>query len=109
MHEKHNSPLNWNIELDFTLHETRQEVPVQARKIPPRNVIGEKYPKILSRIELLWGTLELHKYLEDTVFTDRANRQGFPMDVLKALGEIHTEHVRLLKQKKVISEDVWDL
>lgn len=109
MHEKHNSPLNWNIELDFNLHETKPEVPVQPPHIPPRKIIGEKYPKILARIEILWGSLELHKYLEDTVFTDRANRQGFPMDVLKALGEIHTEHVRVLKQKKVISEDVWDL
>jgi hypothetical protein len=110
MSEKNNSPLNWNIELNFNLDEAKpQEEPVQAPKIPPRKIIGEKYPKILDRIEILWCSLELHKYLEETLFTDRSNRQGFPIDVMKALGEIHTEHTRVLKEKKMISEDVWDL
>ena len=109
MQDNDNSPLNWNIELNFNLHEVKPEETVQAPKIPPRKIIGEKFPKILTRIELLWGTIELHNYLEHTVFTDRSNRQGFPVEVLKALGEIHVEHEQLLKQKKVISEDVWDL
>jgi len=109
MREKDNSPLNWNIELNFNLHEHKPEVPVQQPKIPPRQVIAAKFPKILTRVELLWGSLELHKYLEETLFTDRSNRQGFPIDVLKALGEIHTEHSRVLKQNKLITEDVWDL
>jgi hypothetical protein len=109
MPEKDDSPLNWNIKLDFNLHEAKPEVPVQAPMIPPRQVIAAKYPKILTRIEMLWGSLELHKYLEDTVFTDRSNRQGFPIEVLKALGEIYLEHTRVLKEKKLITEDVWDL
>ncbi len=109
MREKDNSPLNWNIELDFNLPEAKPEVVVKAPKIPPRQVIGAKFPKILTRIEMLWGSLELHKYLEETVFTDRSNRQGFPIDVLKALGEIFAEHTKVLMQKKMISEDVWDL
>ncbi len=111
MSEKNNSPLDWNIELNFNLHEDTPAPaePVQAPKIPPRQLLGEKFPKILARVEILWGSVELHKYLEETLFTDRSNRQGFPIDVMKALGEIHAEHTQLLKQKKVISEDVWDL
>lgn len=109
MPEKDNSPLNWNFELDFNLHEAKPEVVVAPPKIPPRQVIGAKFPKILTRIELLWGSLELHKYLEETVFTDRSNRQGFPIDVLQALGEIFAEHTKVLRQKKLINEDVWDL
>jgi hypothetical protein len=109
MPENDNSPLNWNIELNFNLHEAKPEESVQPPKIPPRKIIGEKFPKILMRIELLWGSLELHKYLEETLFTDRSNRQGFPIDVLRALAEIHVEHSQVLKQNKVISEDVWDL
>ena len=110
MANKDNSPLNWNIELNFNLHDAKpQEEPVPAPKIPPRIIIGEKYPKILARIEILWCSLELQKYLEETLFTDRSNRQGFPIDVMKALGEIHAEHTRVLKEKKLISEDVWDL
>jgi hypothetical protein len=108
MQEKDNSPLSWNIELNFNLHEVKPEVPVQPPKIPPRQVIAAKFPKILTRIEMLWGSLELHKYLEETLFTDRA-RQGFPIEVMKALGEIHAEHTRVLKQKKMIRDDVWDL
>ena len=110
MTENNNTPLSWNIELNFNLSEAKQqEEPVQAPKIPPRQIIGEKFPKILARIEILWCSLELHKYLEETLFTDRSNRQGFPVDVLKALGEIHVEHARALKEKKMISDDVWDL
>ncbi|HEY6020321.1 MAG TPA: hypothetical protein VIY48_10570 [Candidatus Paceibacterota bacterium] len=109
MSEKDNPQINWNIELNFNLLETKQEEPVQPPKIPPRQILGEKFPKILARIELLWCSLELHNYLEQTLFTDRSNRQGFPKDVMQALGEIHVEHTRILKQKKMISEDVWDL
>jgi hypothetical protein len=109
MREKDNSPLSWNFELDFNLHEAKPEVVVEPPKIPPRQVIGAKFPKILTRIEMLWGSLELHKYLEETLFTDRSNRQGFPVDVLKALGEIFAEHTKVLMQKKLINEDVWDL
>ena len=101
--------LNWDIQLNFdNLGVTKAEAPPPP-KIPPRKVIGEKFPKILTRIELLWGSLELHNYLEHTLFTDRSNRQGFPVDVLRALGEIHAEHTLMLKQKKVIGVDVWDI
>ncbi|MBI4808060.1 MAG: hypothetical protein HY799_03815 [Nitrosomonadales bacterium] len=109
MAEQDDPPLNWNIELNFNLNEAKQEKPVQAPKIPPRQIIGEKYPKILTRIEMLWCSLELHKYLEETLFTDRSNRQGFPEDVMKALGEIHAEHTRVLKEQKLIGDDVWDM
>lgn len=109
MIEEDKPQLNWDIQLNFdNLEVTRQEAPPPP-KIPPRKVIGEKFPKILVRIELLWGSLELHNYLEHTLFTDRSNRQGFPVDVLRALGEIHTEHMLVLKQKKIISVDVWDI
>ncbi|OIR16055.1 hypothetical protein GALL_35590 [mine drainage metagenome] len=109
MPESDKSPLNWDIELNFDSLEIREKEPPVTQKIPPRQVIGEKFPKILERIELLWCSLELHKYLEQTLFTDRSNRQGFPKEVMQALGEIHIEHTRILKLKKIISEDVWDI
>ena len=109
MSESDKKPLNWDIQLNFDNPQIREEAPPVAKKIPPRQVIGEKFPKILDRIELLWCSLELHRYLEQTIFTDRSNRQGFPKDVMQALGEIHFEHTRVLKLKKMVSEDVWDL
>ncbi|MBI5891007.1 MAG: hypothetical protein HZB47_10045 [Nitrosomonadales bacterium] len=109
MSDLYKSHLNWDIQLNFdNLEITKDAVPLPP-KIPPRQIIGEKFPKILTRIELLWGTLELHNYLEHTLFTDRSNRHGFPEDVLKALGEIHNEHIWLLKQKNMISVDIWDI
>ena len=109
MQEEEKTQLNWDIQLNFDNREIPKVAAPLPPKIPPRKVIGEKFPKILMRIELLWGSLELHNYLEHTLFTDRSNRQGFPADVLQALGEIHTEHTRVLKQKKLISVDVWDI
>lgn len=109
MLEENKPQLNWDIELNFDkLENIQPEVPPRP-KIPPRKIIGEYFPKILARIELLWGTIELHNYLEHTVFTDRSNRQGFPADVLQALSEIHVEHTQVLKQKKIITVDIWDI
>ena len=109
MSEKDKPQLSWDFKLNFDIPEVNKEAPSLPQRRPPRKVIGEKFPKILARIELLWCSLELHNYLEQTLFTDRSNRDGFPEDVLKALGEIHIEHVRILKQKKMISEDLWDV
>lgn len=109
MPESDKSPLNWDIQLNFDNLEIRKEIPAVVQKIPPRQIIGQKFPKILERIELLWCSLELHRYLEQTLFTDRSNRQGFPKEVMQALGEIHIEHTRILKLKKIITEDVWDI
>jgi hypothetical protein len=109
MSEPKKSPLNWDIQLNFDNLEVPKEALTPAKKIPPRKVLGEKFPKILERIDLLWGSLELHRYLEQIIFTDRAKREGFPNDVLQALAEIHVEHTRELKIKKIISEDIWDI
>ena len=109
MIEPDKSELNWDIQLNFdNLGITKEDTP-QPKKIPPRQIIGEKFPKILARIELLWCSVELHNYLEHTLFTDRSNREGFPQDVLRALGEIHIEHKQLLKKLKILKEDIWDV
>ncbi len=102
-------PLNWDIKLNFDSLDNKEEKTPLPQVISPRQLIGENFPKILERIELLWCSLELHNYLEQTIFTDRSNRQGFPKDVMHALGKIYIEHSRILKQKKIISEDIWDV
>lgn len=100
--------LNWDFKLDFDLPDAQQQKAAPPPPPPPRQVISEKFPRILDKIELLWATIELHQYLEHTLFSDRASRQGFPPEVMRALGEIHVEHVRILKIKGVIREDMWD-
>lgn len=110
MFELDKSQLNWDIQLNFDNPEITKDAAPLPPKIPPRKIIGEKFPKILARIEVLWCSLELHNYLEHTLFiTDRSNRHGFPEDVLQALSEIHIEHTLILKHKKIINVDIWDI
>ncbi len=103
--------LNWNIELNFDLQrakpETRSALPPKPR-IAPKDLVQQKFPRIAEKIALLWGSLELHKYFEQTLFADR-QRQGFPFDVMEAMGELHDEHQRILMQKGLLRRDVWDL
>ena len=101
---------NWGFKLDFDLpREKKVEEPAPLAIIPPRQVIGERFPRILEKIELIWGSIELHDYFERTLFVERSNRQGFPQDVMKALGEIHAEHSQLLKSRGLIKDDLWDM
>jgi len=109
MSEPEKPELNWDIPLNFDRLETRKVETPAPPKIPPREILAAKFPKILERINLLWCSPELHNYLEKTLFTDRSNREGFPKDVLQALGEIHIEHTRLLKEKKLLGDDIWDI
>jgi hypothetical protein len=103
--------LNWDIELNFELpvDKPKDAAPPPKPKIPARQILKEKFPRILNKIEILWGTMELHQYFLDTQFIDRESRQGFPPDVIEALGEINAEHEQLLMRNGLLRTDVWDL
>jgi hypothetical protein len=107
----HKPKIDWNIKLDFEAPaiEAKPDRPPAPPKTPPRDVLKVKFPRILDRINLLWGTLELHRYFEQTIFTDRDKRQGFPPEVMHALGEIYHEHQHLLMSNGLIRLDVWDM
>ncbi len=105
--------INWNIELNFDLPGEKKEPaaqkPTEPPKRPPREILQEKFPRILSKINLLWGTMELHHYFQQTQFMDRESRQGFPPDVVEALGQINAEHEQLLLRSGILRADVWDM
>lgn len=105
------SRIDWNIELNFDLPaaQAAPPPPPPKPKVPPREVLKEKFPRILDKIELMWGTKDLHTYFEQTLYTDRDKRQGFPPDVMEALGQINVEHRRLLMRNGIIRMDVWDM
>ena len=73
---------------------------VPPSKTPPRLVLQEKYPQLLERIELMWGSIELHEYFK------HSNRNGFPPDVLLALDEIDSKHRAILKANGKLDEDI---
>jgi hypothetical protein len=108
MSDEKDPNLSWDFKLDFDSFDAPKEPAPKTTKIPPRQVLADHFPHILERIELLWGSIELFDYLEHTLTTDRSTRQGFPQNVVLALGEIHVEHTKLLKAKGMIKEDVWD-
>lgn len=103
--------IDWNIKLDFDLHAPKRAAPPAPPKpkVPPRDLLKEKFPRILERITLLWGSKELHAYFEQTLFMNRSGRQGFPPEVMAALGELYNEHQQLLMRHGIIRQDVWDM
>ena len=58
-------------------------------------LLGESYPRILQRIELLWGSKEAADYLDSIFLGDsdgRAERQGFPVHILKEIVHLKQMH-----------------
>ncbi len=39
------------------------------------------YPRIVEKIEIMWGTIELDRYLNSLLIDDRGNRAGWPPGV----------------------------
>ena len=58
-------------------------------------LLGESYPRILKRVELLWGSKEAAHYL-DSLFLgdsdDRSDRQGFPVEIMKEIVHLKQMH-----------------
>jgi hypothetical protein len=105
------SELDWDIKLDFDIDLPKLEhvsLPATPRKLPPREVLKQKFPRILTSVEMLWGSIELHQYFHKLLYSDRENRQGFPTEVMEALGELYAEHEAVLKQRNMLSSDLWD-
>lgn len=108
--EKEQQDVNWNIELNFDIPVAKkQEAAPPPPKADPRVVLKQKFPRILNKIESLWGTMELHRYFQQTQFMDRDGRQGFPPEVVDALGQLNAEHEKLLLTSGILKADVWDM
>jgi len=103
--------IDWNIQLNFDAPVVKKEpdLPPPPPKIAPRDLLKQKFPRILDRINLLWGSVELHNYFRETLFNNREKRQGFPPDVMAALGQLNSEHQQLLARNGIIRLDVWDM
>lgn len=58
-------------------------------------LLAKSYPRILQRIELLWGSKEASNYL-NSIFLgdsdDRVDRQGFPVEILKEIVHLKQMH-----------------
>ena len=69
-------------------------------------LIREHHPRIVEKIIQLWGSIELHNYLDSIIFDERGGRKGFPEPISAALFRIYETHGDLIKIPK--NNDVWD-
>jgi hypothetical protein len=83
--------------------------PLPKVELPPNvqpdiSLVLEHYPKIGTRISLLWGSAELHKYLNDLILDDRGDREGFPPRIAAAIMRLINEHGKLVTDDH---KNVW--
>ena len=74
---------------------------ITADKLHALSTIESQFPKISSRLELLWGSPEFEMYIKELSIVDRDHRQGFPPEIFSAiltLEKIHWEKFGVLCQ-----------
>jgi hypothetical protein len=57
--------------------------PAYAHAYP--KIVEQTYPHVLEKISSLWGSIELERFFDELLLTQRTDRQGFSVD---AFGEI---------------------
>lgn len=69
--------------------------------------IEQGFPRIFAKLVELWGSELLEPYLDQLIFSDRTDRQGFPAEVAMELF-----HLRSIYNAQGISNqperNVWD-
>lgn len=89
---------------------TPKATPVESLPLviqPDVLIIREKYPNIGNKIAALWGSAQLHKYLNQIIIDDRGGRQGFPQPIVSALLRIFQHHSSLVPIH-VGMDSTWD-
>ena len=72
-------------------------------------LINAAFPQIGKKLQLFWGHPEFVALMDDLQHHKRGeNRQGFPMDIARALNELDSEHC-LAFPKLARKSDIWGL
>jgi type II secretory ATPase GspE/PulE/Tfp pilus assembly ATPase PilB-like protein len=56
------------------------------------NALQAKYPRIILKVEELWGTQEVMPYLDSLLLSDRRGRNGFPDEALREITYLKQLH-----------------
>ena len=70
----------------------RINVDCEAKQVDFPHKLAVQFERLLQNLEVLWGTPEAVKYLDELIMPARAGRQGFPLGVvmeLTGLKELH--------------------
>lgn len=68
-------------------------------------LVLEQFPRVGAKIAAMWGSVELQRYLSETIFDARGGRQGFPQPIISALMSIYQFHESLVPDSG--NDDVW--
>jgi hypothetical protein len=72
-------------------------------------ILEQKYPHVLEKIANLPSSVEMERFFEDLMLTQRTGRQGFPVEVFDELLAL----VSVFRRRKLLREppkkdgDVW--
>jgi hypothetical protein len=70
-------------------------------------LINDSFPHIGKKIRLFWGSPEFVALMDDLQQNKRgAQRQGFPMEIARALNQLDSEH-RLAFPLLIRKDDIW--
>jgi hypothetical protein len=104
-------------EIDALLapEETTDNAPVQSDdpRIPMK-IVEETIPRIGKMIKVKWGRPDFYPYMDELLFSNRPDRQGFPQDMLTALIKLQSIHHKTIDNNKHMDistgkdiRDIW--
>jgi uncharacterized protein len=67
----------------------------------------EKYPRVVEKIAMLWGTVGMSRYFTEILFDDRGDREGFPPEVMMELFALSNYHESTSPSRSDI-ESAWE-
>jgi hypothetical protein len=67
----------------------------------------EKFPRIVEKIGVLWGSPQMAKYFTELLFDDRGGRQGFPPDIMTELFRL-ANFYDTLKPARTAVDAAWE-
>ena len=70
--------------------------------------VNQRFPHIGEKLQLLWGTPELPKYMNG-LFQDTRDgqRRGFPFDILMSLQSLADVHKRAYPLMEPRGDEIW--
>ena len=67
----------------------------------------EKFPRIVEKIAVLWGSPQMAKYFAELLFDDRGGREGFPPDIMTELFRL-ANFYETLKPARTAMDAAWE-
>jgi len=68
--------------------------------------LAARFPRVLDEIAKRWQTTELDSYFPQLLLSDRADRQGFPPEVMAEIFMLYNKH-EAWKDRRAVGKDIW--